>query len=428
MPSSRPAGAGAGPSPAAASSSSSSVTASYGLARDAATFFAALVPRRATAVQPAALVPLADTVFLVRGRPVRWLHTDGGGQAAERPAADKEAVHAHFRQQALANANNLAKLVMVQRFADGGYAVLDAEAAAAFWASAETSAGAGTLAVQRYVHARGGDRAAFRQVYDFPVGGSLAFSTTRMTEHLSPELREVQRGEMQPVRSFQESINGVLEELARRVVVQLEGALKCRVTHAALDFVFDDKHEQALLLWPHEVRTVELRRDGSVIVPPGGFPAPTERAAPAPPPPRAPPPPEPEPDWVLEKAARFEEEQRREAATQAEFGALVGRTVGSGERGHILLVDTDAWSVTAACRALAPAGFAVTVTDDGPKALALTRTATFVSDRPHAPCPPTAPAAHSPQILRHPPARPLSPPTSAGLPPAGARSALHLGH
>ena len=89
--------------------------------------------------------------------------------------------------------------------------------------------------------------------------------------------------------------------------------------------------------------------------------------------------PEPEPDWVREKAARFEEEQRREAATQAEFGALVGRTVGSGERGHILLVDTDAWSVTAACRALAPAGFAVTVTDDGPKALALTRTATFVS-------------------------------------------------
>ena len=61
-----------------------------------ATFFAALVPRRATAVQPAALVPLADTVFLVRGRPVRWLHTDGGGQAAERPAADKEAVDIRF--------------------------------------------------------------------------------------------------------------------------------------------------------------------------------------------------------------------------------------------------------------------------------------------------------------------------------------------
>jgi CheY-like chemotaxis protein len=80
---------------------------------------------------------------------------------------------------------------------------------------------------------------------------------------------------------------------------------------------------------------------------------------------------------VREKAARFEEEQRREAEVQQDFAALVDRTVGSGERGHVLLVDTDAWSVTAAVRALASAGFAVTVLGDGPPALAITRTSTF---------------------------------------------------
>lgn len=68
--------------------------------------------------------------------------------------------------------------------------------------------------------------------------------TTRYPEMLTPEGgggTHASRSEFAPVRSFQETLNEMLDEYTRRVVVQLEGALKCRVTHLALDYIIDEK-------------------------------------------------------------------------------------------------------------------------------------------------------------------------------------------
>lgn len=164
------------------------VSDSYGLVRDYSTFFNALVPRQKTAVAPRAVVPLVDTVLLLKGKPQRWLYSTQSGEATEKVHADKESVHAAFRQSALGNPNNFAKLVSVVRRQNGTYEVLTAEETAEFMKASETAAGMSAVAVQKYVHAKGGDRAIFRTVYDFPPGqGSPAFTTSRFPEYLSPE-------------------------------------------------------------------------------------------------------------------------------------------------------------------------------------------------------------------------------------------------
>jgi hypothetical protein len=72
--------------------------ASHGIARDYATFYNALVPRQKTAVAPRAVVPIVDTVLLAKGKPQRWLHSTQSGEATEKVHADKESIHASFRQ------------------------------------------------------------------------------------------------------------------------------------------------------------------------------------------------------------------------------------------------------------------------------------------------------------------------------------------
>jgi CheY-like chemotaxis protein len=409
--------------------SGSGVSASYGIVRDYATFFSALVPRQKTAVAPRAVVPLVDTVLLLKGKPQRWLHSTQSGEATEKVHADKESIHAAFRQSgawgrlaaaaagarnpggasepkkertavpspshtlpsplppaALSNPNNFAKLVSVVRRQNGTYEVLTAEETAEFMKASETAAGMSAVAVQKYVHAKGGDRAIFRTVYDFPPGqGSASFTTSRFPEYLSPESSGPAlgrgggggRSEFAPIRSYQDNVNKPLEELVRRVVVQLEGSLKVRVTYASLDFVLDER-DTAYLLWPSEVRTVEVRKDGSVI-PPQESAVMAAAAAPAPAPAPGPGPSDGAgdgADWVRQKARAFEEEQAAEAALQAEYAGLVDKRVGSGERGHVLIADSDAFGVVTAVRTLVPAGFAVTVVADGPRALSLTRSTT----------------------------------------------------
>ena len=225
------------------------------------------------------------------------------------------------------------------------------------------------------MHARGGDRAIYRNVYDYPpTSPGPTLTTTRHSEYLSPEASNT-RTEIAPVRSYQDAINHTLDEYTRRVAVQLEGALRCRVTYLALDYIMDEK-EACYLLWPNEFRAVEVREDGTPIIP-------TETQVPIPINTNSnisdnnPPPSNDTPDWVREKARIFEEEQARDRQIQIEYNNLIDQTVGSGERGNILITDADPYGVITAVQTLTNAGFAVTVVNDGPKALSLTRTTTF---------------------------------------------------
>lgn len=69
----------------------------YGTVRDATTFYSALVPKQKTAVLPKVSVPLVDTVIVVKGKPIRWLHSTASGEATEKLHVDKESIHATFR-------------------------------------------------------------------------------------------------------------------------------------------------------------------------------------------------------------------------------------------------------------------------------------------------------------------------------------------
>ncbi len=181
----------------------------YGVARDYAAFFSALVPRQKTAVAPRAVVPLCDTVLLVKGKPQRWLYSVAStGEATEKLTVDKDAVLTAFKQQgglsalpcaarasgwaqrqvraaprrrprcravcalrkrgapgvaltpparpalpprapaALASPANFAKLVSIVRRSDGTYEVLNAEDSAAFLAASETGIGSTAVAIQ----------------------------------------------------------------------------------------------------------------------------------------------------------------------------------------------------------------------------------------------------------------------------------------
>lgn len=64
--------------------------------RDYAVFFSALIPKQRTSVMPRVLVPLTDTVLLLRGKPVRWLHTGEFGECTEKVSIDKNAIYKVF--------------------------------------------------------------------------------------------------------------------------------------------------------------------------------------------------------------------------------------------------------------------------------------------------------------------------------------------
>lgn len=76
-------------------------TASYGVVRDHLAFYNALVPKQKTSVAPRAVVPLCDTVLLLKGKPQRWLCSDAKQEATEKMHVDKESIHATFRQYGL---------------------------------------------------------------------------------------------------------------------------------------------------------------------------------------------------------------------------------------------------------------------------------------------------------------------------------------
>ncbi len=70
----------------------------YGIVRDPQVFYNALVPRQKTSVAPRALVPLVDTVLMIKGKCQRWLHSTTSQEATEKVHVDKESIHATFRQ------------------------------------------------------------------------------------------------------------------------------------------------------------------------------------------------------------------------------------------------------------------------------------------------------------------------------------------
>ena len=118
--------------------------------------------------------------------------------------------------------------------------------------------------------AKGGGRAIYRNIYALPVSGSgpVRTMTMRMPEFLAGEAGARSERHLPTTRSDHEPINTALEELARRCIVQLEGALvgKGRVSYIALTFVIDTR-DTPLLLWPHEVRTLDVALDGHVVLP-----------------------------------------------------------------------------------------------------------------------------------------------------------------
>jgi hypothetical protein len=73
-------------------------SAAYGTVRDYSSFFNALVPRQKTSIAPRVIVPLIDTVLLLKGKPQRWLHSSASNEATEKLHVDKESIHSAFRQ------------------------------------------------------------------------------------------------------------------------------------------------------------------------------------------------------------------------------------------------------------------------------------------------------------------------------------------
>lgn len=73
-------------------------SAAYGTLRDYSSFFNALVPRQKTSIAPRVIVPLIDTVLLLKGKPQRWLHSSASNEATEKLHVDKESIHSAFRQ------------------------------------------------------------------------------------------------------------------------------------------------------------------------------------------------------------------------------------------------------------------------------------------------------------------------------------------
>lgn len=104
------------------------------------------------------------------------------------------------------------------------------------------------------MHARGGDRAIYRNYYDCPLDARAAtVATTRQAEFLSPErsgggIGGGTRPEFAPVRSYQESLNERFNDVTQRLIIHIEGALRCRVTHAELDYVLDERYIVAIVV------------------------------------------------------------------------------------------------------------------------------------------------------------------------------------
>lgn len=298
--------------------------------------------------------------------------------------------------------------------------------------------------MQRYIHARGGDRSIYRVAYTpaaqsgtssssrsgiskaAPAAASSSsgspstavIEVTRYFEYLRPADGDGLRAplasaqaDIAPMKSTSPTVNAALAEASRRLVPYVEHNLRGRVLTASLDFVFDER-EQPHFLWPTEVRVPDParrraslagkalegagatlsgssasasdgahnnNRRGSAGSVGDGWPASTAVGP-------------------MDLAAAIDShpalaggsgssgvtfrsmdpsQREAEAAVLAQHAALLDQTVGDGARGRILLVDADAHTALTATHALVNAGYAVTVSNDGPKSLALTRRTVF---------------------------------------------------
>lgn len=210
-----------------------------------------------------------------------------------------------------------------------------------------------------------------------------------------------------PVNSFNETVNAALTVFAFRAVRHVEQRLKVRFVKAVLEFIVDER-EQPHFLWPKELIVVDLPSSGSgssgILEGPGsavmGAGGSQEDAG----------------GQMQPYGAQAMNDRIANYAVQASAGAgmsgaggewlpsslemsgtlhggaggaggaggpelsmhdeyqrFLGNTTGSGNRGYILLVDNDTPAALTTIHALTTEGFAVTLVDDGPKALALTR-------------------------------------------------------
>lgn len=70
----------------------------YGIVRDYASFYNAIVPpRKSTALGPKLHLPMVETALLTKGKVVRWLQTAANGEASEVLASDKRKVEKSFK-------------------------------------------------------------------------------------------------------------------------------------------------------------------------------------------------------------------------------------------------------------------------------------------------------------------------------------------
>ena len=137
------------------------------------TFFSALVPKSGKSSAPRALVPIAETVLLAKGRVTRWLCTGADGEATEKLSTDAAAMLRVFKAagaaaaaararsgsarcidsipatrppplpRAAAHPDNEARLTTVCRRLNGTTSVLDLEQSVYFFGSGLTAADMG---------------------------------------------------------------------------------------------------------------------------------------------------------------------------------------------------------------------------------------------------------------------------------------------
>jgi CheY-like chemotaxis protein/pimeloyl-ACP methyl ester carboxylesterase len=207
------------------------------------------------------------------------------------------------------------------------------------------------IIMQKYIEARGGDRSIYRVCYTHGIGAKPRIdSITRHAEFLSSE-RHLMRSEFIPISSFNDVVNGALEAIVRRAITHIERRMASEITKAAFDLVVDPTNV-VHFLWSQEVfMTGGYKTLTSDIITGDAFAATTSSTM----------------SLSLEQTKAVKEQ------LQEDFKALMVQPVGSGTKGRILIVDADAAAVVEAARILAQEGFVVTVVDDGPRALSLTR-------------------------------------------------------
>jgi CheY-like chemotaxis protein len=209
-------------------------------------------------------------------------------------------------------------------------------------------------------------------------------SIARQAEYLSAE-RDRERSEYMPVSSFNEAVNAALQVSVFRAIKHAEYRLRVRFIKAVLEFIVDDR-DAPHLLWPKELLVVDVadpsvQRMGSLATAPslGGLAASGSAGGGAG---------SGGAEWLppsLDMATGSGGDAIAAAAAGMaadismadEFAKFNGNTTGSGARGYVLLIDTDMPAALTSLHALVAQGFAVTLVDDGPKALALTRANAF---------------------------------------------------